>query len=93
MNHRRPGPRLNSRPTSPNTRVPYSEMLSGGSPKDGIPAIDDPNSLPFKEADTWLEPVEPVLALQAGDEARAYPLQILIWHEIVNDLVGVRRSR
>ena len=68
--------------------VPYSEILSGGPPKDGIPAIDNPQFTSVKEADTWLKPVEPVLALQAGDEVRAYPLQILIWHEIVNDTVG-----
>lgn len=68
--------------------VPYSEILSGGPPKDGIPAIDDPKFTSVPEADTWLKPVEPVILLQINDEARAYPLQILIWHEIVNDFIG-----
>jgi hypothetical protein len=68
--------------------VPYREILSGGPPKDGIPAIDEPKFVNVDEADNWLKPVEPVILVQAGDEARAYPIQILIWHEIVNDTVG-----
>jgi hypothetical protein len=65
--------------------IPYSEILSGGPPKDGIPAVDDPKFVSVGEADEWIDPQEPVAALQIGDEARAYPLQILIWHEIAND--------
>lgn len=65
--------------------VPYSEILSGGPPKDGIPAIDEPKFVSVSEADDWLEPVEPVILIQVGEETRAYPIQILIWHEIVND--------
>ena len=68
--------------------VPYSEILSGGPPKDGIPAIDEPKFIGVDEADEWLKPVEPVVFVQVGDDPRAYPLQILTWHEIVNDTVG-----
>ena len=68
--------------------VPYSEILSGGPPKDGIPAIDDPKFVSVEEADEWLKPQEPVVLVQVGDDARAYPIQILMWHEIVNDTVG-----
>lgn len=68
--------------------VPYAEILSGGPPKDGIPAIDHPKFVSVQEADAWLKPVEPVILLQIGTDPRAYPLQILIWHEIVNDVVG-----
>ena len=68
--------------------VPYSEILSGGPPKDGIPSIDAPNFQSTREADGWLEDREPVVFVQVGDDARAYPIQILIWHEIVNDTVG-----
>ena len=68
--------------------VPYSEILSGGPPKDGIPAIDNPNFQSTSEADEWLKDREPVVFVQVGDDARAYPIQILIWHEIVNDTVG-----
>jgi hypothetical protein len=68
--------------------VPYSEILSGGPPKDGIPAIDDPKFESVEAADEWLSPVEPVIFVQVGDDARAYPIQIFMWHEIVNDEVG-----
>lgn len=68
--------------------VPFSEILSGGPPKDGIPPIDAPNFVTVAEADAWLKAREPVILLRVGDDARAYPLQILIWHEIVNDVVG-----
>jgi hypothetical protein len=68
--------------------IPYSEILSGGPPKDGIPAIDNPQTVSVSEADEWLEPVEPVVLVRVGDEVRAYPIQILMWHEIVNDTLG-----
>jgi len=68
--------------------VPYSEILSGEPPKDGIPAIDQPQFISVEEARAWLKPQEPVILLQIGDDARAYPLQILTWHEIVNDTLG-----
>ena len=66
--------------------VPLEEIVSGGPPKDGIPAIDDPAFAPVAEA--HLADNEPVLGLSIEGDARAYPLRILIWHEIVNDVVG-----
>ena len=68
--------------------VPYSEILSGGPPKDGIPALDKPEFVPVEEADSWLRATEPVILVEVAEDARAYPIQILIWHEIVNDTVG-----
>ena len=68
--------------------VPYDEIRSGGPPKDGIPAVDKPKFMDVKEADNWLKPVEPVILVKVGEQAKAYPLQILIWHEIVNDTIG-----
>ena len=68
--------------------VPYTDILSGGPPKDGIPAIDNPIFINVDEADQFLEDLEPVIFLKIGEEARAYPLQVLTWHEIVNDVVG-----
>jgi hypothetical protein len=68
--------------------VPYSEILSGGPPKDGIPPIDQPSFVDVDQANEWLEPVEPVVFVQVGEESHAYPLQILTWHEIVNDTLG-----
>jgi thiol-disulfide isomerase/thioredoxin len=68
--------------------VPYSEVLSGGPPKDGIPAIDAPQFTTVEAADAWLEDQEPVILMEIGGVARAYPIQILMWHEIVNDTLG-----
>lgn len=68
--------------------VTFSEILSGGPPKDGIPAIDRPQYVSIAEADDWLGDQEPVVLLEVNGRARAYPLQILTWHEIVNDTLG-----
>ena len=57
-------------------------------PRDNIPAIDAPKFVSVDAAAGWLEDVEPVVALDIAGDARAYPLQILTWHEIVNDEVG-----
>jgi hypothetical protein len=73
-----------------NHSVPYDEFLSGGPPRDGIPPIDNPIFVTIASADEWLDDVEPVIAVDINDDVRAYPLQILIWHEIVNDEVGGR---
>ncbi len=70
--------------------IPFNEILSGGPPKDGIPALDDPQFVSVSAADEWLEDVEPVTIFQEGDDVRIYPFQILIWHEIVNDVVNGR---
>ncbi len=67
--------------------VEWDEILSGGPPKDGIPAVDSPQYESIAAADEWLEDLEPVILFSHGDVARAYPLSILIWHEIVNDEV------
>ena len=68
--------------------IPYDEILSGGVPKDGIPAVNNPEFVSTDEADNWLKLVEPVIFVEVGDDRRAYPIQILMWHEIVNDTVG-----
>jgi hypothetical protein len=68
--------------------VHYDQILSGGPPKDGIPAIDDPQHVSVREAARWIDPTEAVLAIEIGGEAGIYPVQILMWHEIVNDTVG-----
>lgn len=70
--------------------VSYDEILSGGPPRDGIRSIDDPQFETTESAAGWLAGNEPVIALEIGDDARAYPLQIITWHEIVNDEVGGR---
>ena len=68
--------------------IPYSEILSGGPPRDGIPPIDDPKFTTTGDAGRWLGDEEPVIVFELDGDARAYPLQIMTWHEIVNDVVG-----
>lgn len=68
--------------------VPRDAIIPGGPPPDGIPAIDRPKFASPAEAARWLNPREPVLALTVNGDARVYPLQILTWHEIANDVVG-----
>ena len=70
--------------------VPLEEIVSGGPPKDGIPAIDNPSFVSVDDADDWLEDREPVVVVREGEDVRLYPYQILIYHEIVNDIVGDR---
>lgn len=63
-------------------------IMSGGPPKDGIPSIDQPIFVSLEEADEWIADNELVLALIYKGITRVYPLQILVWHEIVNDIVA-----
>jgi Protein of unknown function (DUF3179) len=67
--------------------VPLDQIVSGGPPPDGIPSIDNPKFISAQEADEFLEDSELVLGLNINGDIRAYPLQILVWHEIVNDKV------
>ena len=68
--------------------VPYGEIISGGPSRDGIPPIDDPKFTTPRDADQWLDSEEPVIAFDVNGDARAYPIQIITWHEIVNDVIG-----
>lgn len=67
--------------------IPFSDIISGGPPRDGIPSIDDPIFKPITDI-IDLEATEPVIGLILNGKARAYPLRILMWHEIVNDTIG-----
>jgi len=67
--------------------VDLDEIRDGGPPKDGIPAIDDPRFRPVAEVDD-LADAEPVIGLTVSGESRAYPLRVLTWHEIANDVIG-----
>jgi hypothetical protein len=75
-------------PSFPPPLVDPREIVSGGPPPDGIPPIDAPRFVGVTDADQWLDDRESVVYLRVGDEAHAYPSQVLIWHEIVNDTVG-----
>jgi len=68
--------------------VPISKIVSGGPPKDGIPALNTPRMVTAEVAKTWLQEEDRVLGVVVGKQARAYPIRILNWHEIVNDRLG-----
>lgn len=91
-----PGPTTAPGPPLPFADTPYvlgdgiddyaDFMMSGGPPPDGIPAIDEPRFVSADQAD--LRPGDPVIGFHHGGEARAYPHRIVVFHEIVNDVVG-----
>lgn len=68
--------------------IPVKDIQSGGPPKDGIPALDHPLFTSVAEADQVLRQSDVVLGLEFDGIAKAYPLRILNWHEVVNDDVG-----
>lgn len=67
--------------------IPQDEVFDGGPGKDGIPALTEPEFIDADAAD-YLSDDELVIGFVHGDEARAYPHDILDWHEIINDRVG-----
>ncbi len=69
------------------SRIRLEEIVSGGVPFEGIPALDQPTVIPAEQAD-YLKDSEKVFGVSLGGEQRAYPLRILDWHEMLNDTVG-----
>jgi len=67
--------------------IPVDRIESGGPPRDGIPAINDPKFLTVEEAD-YIDGDDRILGVDINGQAKAYPIAILNWHEIVNDQVG-----
>ena len=70
-----------------NTIVPPEQILAGGPPKDGIPAILKPELI-RPDIATYLQHADQVIGVRIGGQARAYPINILNWHEVVNDTVN-----
>ena len=68
--------------------VDPEKIIGGGPPKDGIPSIDKPIFVSAEEADQWIADNELVLAIIYKGIKRVYPLQIMVWHEIVNDVIA-----
>ncbi len=68
--------------------VDPDKIVGGGPPKDGIPSIDNPRFVTLDEADQWIEDNELVLGITYKGVKRVYPLQIMVWHEIVNDNIA-----
>jgi hypothetical protein len=66
----------------------WVEIMSGGPPKDGIPALDDPQFISASD-ETRIGDREAVITVELdGQRPRAYPIRYLTWHEIVNDDIG-----
>ena len=68
--------------------VDYGEIMVGNPTKDGIPAVTAPRMESIADARAWLVDRSPVIALDIAGDARAYPLAVLMWHEIANDTVA-----
>ena len=68
--------------------VPFDQIFSGGPPPDGIPSIDNPKFMNVQDAANFISDSDLVLGLNINGDTRAYPLLILVWHEIINDKVG-----
>ena len=73
--------------TLDNATVPKADILSGGPPKDGIPALLTPTFVDAASAD-FLKPQDAVIGVVVSGHPKAYPLKILNWHEVVNDTAG-----
>lgn len=69
------------------TNIDLARVLSGGPPRDGIPSIDDPQFVGLDDYKDLVD-TEPVIGLSINGEAKAYPIRVLTWHEIVNDRIG-----
>src|SRR6516162_7016645 len=80
-------PQLGWRTDCSRHSVPLAEIQAGGPGRDGIPALLARRFVRPADA-SWLKGREPVIELVVNGQARAYPLQIMVWHEIVNDTVG-----
>lgn len=79
-----------SPPNTTSSEIPPDKILSGGPPKDGIPPIDNPKFGSISEAEKYLNENDLGISVSFGGTARFYPNRILVWHEIVNDMVGVQ---
>ncbi len=74
--------------TNWNIRIIDLAELIPGAPRDGIPPLSAPAFIPVAEADAIYSENSPVIQFELGEDVRAYPLEIMTWHEIVNDVVG-----
>ena len=67
--------------------IPADEILQGGPPRDGIPAIHDPVFTSASDA-SYLKETDRILGLEIDGQSKAYPIRILNWHEVVNDTIN-----
>ncbi|MCJ8343963.1 DUF3179 domain-containing protein [bacterium] len=69
------------------TSISFHEIMSGGPGKDGIPSIDSPKFISVQTSILNKFKQEPLIVIDYKNEVKAYPLRLLIWHEITNDLI------
>ncbi len=74
-------------PDLPAPQVDVGRIIAGGPPPDGIPPIHEPTFSPVPQVD-WLKDSEPVIVLRHKGQTKLYPVQVLTWHEIVNDEIA-----
>jgi hypothetical protein len=70
------------------TLVPKAKIVASGMVADGLAALTDPKTIAAPGRGSYLVPTDTVIGVVAGGVSRAYPLRVLVWHEIVNDTVG-----
>jgi hypothetical protein len=80
-------PKLNGFQLAP-LAVPADDIVPGGPPRDGIPALESPEVV--RAADSPWREDEVVVGVALNGETRAYPVSLLVWHELVNDSLGGR---
>lgn len=71
-----------------NSEIPVQKIESGGPPRDGIPAINSPRFVSARDAGSFMQEGDRVIGLEVNGQARAYPVKILNYHEIVNDKIN-----
>jgi len=68
-------------------KVPQDQILRGGPPKDGIPALTDPKTVAVQDAD-FMRPDDRVIGITINNQSRGYPIKVLNLHECYNDTLG-----
>lgn len=74
-------------PLKPRT-ISAREVVWGGVAVDGIPPLEFPRFVTPQEADDWINPRDEIVGVEINGDARAYPIRIIAWHEMVNDTIG-----
>jgi len=74
-------------PSNGDWLIPKDEVIDGGPPPDGIPSIDNPRFKPARDI-SYVDSSRLVTAVRIGDTIKAYPHQVMDYHEIVNDNIG-----
>lgn len=77
-------------------KIPREQLVAAGIPKDGVPALSNPSVLSVADVEIlnerqrgkYLVPSDRVIGVEIGGQARAYPLRVMNWHEVINDTIA-----